>query len=178
MLNKTIEKALNEQIQKEIYSAYLYLAMSADCTDKGYEGFAKWFMIQYHEEMFHAMKIYNYIFDQDGKAVLMQIDQPKVNAAGPEDLFKTTLEHEKTVTASIHHLVDLARQEHDHATEIFLQWYVTEQVEEEKNATDILTKFKVLGGQQTGPGVYMLDQELGSRVLGVQVDFTQPLAAE
>jgi ferritin len=155
-------KSLNEQINKEIYSAYLYLSMSSYCTFKGWDGFANWFMVQYQEEMTHAMKIYNYVNDQGGRVELMKIEKPPSEFGSPLEMFEKTLEHEKFVTQCINDLVDLADEENDHPTEIFLQWYVTEQVEEEANDNEIISKLKLVG--EEGNGLFMIDKELGTRV--------------
>ena len=168
MLSKKMEKTLNEQINKEIYSAYLYMSMSAHSTTSGLTGFANWFMVQYHEEMEHAMKIYDYVNDQGGKVILMAIDQPPSDFKGPMDMFQKTLKHEQFVTKSINGLVDLAIKEKDHATQIFLQWFVTEQIEEEGNDNDIIAKLELAGDK--GNGLFMIDKELGIRV------YTPPLA--
>ena len=157
-----MEKALNEQINKEMYSAYLYMAMSAHSTHRGLPGFANWFMVQYHEEMEHAMKIYDYINDQGGKVHLNAIDEPLSTFKDPMDMFQKTLKHEQFITKSINELVDLAIKEKDHATQIFLQWFVTEQIEEEGNDNDIIAKLELAGAK--GNGLFMIDKELGARV--------------
>jgi len=162
MLSKKIEKALNEQLNKEMYSAYLYMSMSAHSTSIGLSGFANWFMVQYHEEMEHAMKIYNYINEQGGKVKLMAIDEPPSVFKGPMDMFQKTLKHEQFITKSINDLMDLAIKEKDHATQIFLQWFVTEQIEEEGNDNEIINKLKLAGDK--GNGLFMIDKELGARV--------------
>ena len=162
MLSKKIEKALNEQLNKEMYSAYLYMSMSAYSTNIGLSGFANWFMVQYHEEMEHAMKIYNYINEQGGKVKLMAIDEPPSVFKGPMDMFQKTLKHEQFITKSINDLMDLAIKEKDHATQIFLQWFVTEQIEEEGNDNEIIDKLKLAGDK--GNGLFMIDKELGARV--------------
>jgi len=172
MITKKMEAALNEQINKEMYSAYLYMAMSADATEKGLDGFARWFMVQYHEEMFHAMKFYQYVADQDGKVVLKGIKEPPATFSGIQEMFESTLEHEQFITKSINELVDLAIAEKDHATHNFLNWYVEEQVEEEKNDHDILAKLAMLSDSKKGPGIYMLDKEIGSRALTIPSDFS------
>ena len=161
MLKKRIEEALNEQINKEMYSAYLYLSMSAHSTHIGLKGFANWFMVQYKEEVTHAMKIYDYINDQDGKVNLMSVKQPPTDFASPLDMFEKTLKHEEFVTKSINDLVDLAIKEKDHATQIFLQWFVTEQIEEEANDKEIISKLKLVG--EKGSGLFMIDRELAAR---------------
>ena len=161
MISKIMEKALNEQINKEMYSAYLYLSMSSHTTHIGLDGFANWFMVQYKEEMEHAMRIYNYLNDQGSKVHLKKIDEPPTTFKDPMDMFKKTLEHEQFITKSINDLMDLAVKEKDHATQIFLQWFVTEQIEEEANDNEIIGKLELIGGK--GDGMFMIDKELGQR---------------
>jgi ferritin len=161
MISKKMEKALNEQINKEMYSAFLYMAMSADTKNRGLDGFANWFMVQYQEEMEHAMRIYNYINEQGGKVILDGIEKPPSSFNDPLDMFKKTLEHEQFITKSIHELVSLARQENDYATEIFLQWFVSEQIEEEANDNELIDKLKMVGNK--GNGLYLVDRELAQR---------------
>jgi len=170
MINKKIVVALNEQLNKEIYSAYLYMSMSAYSTYIGLKGFANWFMVQYQEEMMHAMKFYNYINDQGEQVKLTAIDAPPTEFESPSDMFEKTLKHEQFVTKRINDLVDLAIKEKDHATNIFLQWYVTEQIEEEANDNDIIAKLKLVG--KKGDALLMLDRELAARV------FTPPPASQ
>jgi len=170
MLSAKMLAALNEQLNKEIYSAYLYLSMSAYSTHIGLKGFANWFMVQYQEEMMHAMKFYNYINDQGGRVKLMAIDAPPTEFESPLDMFEKTLKHEQFVTKRINDLVDLSIKEKDHVTSIFLQWYVTEQIEEEANDNDIIAKLKLVG--KKGDALLMLDKELAARV------FTPPLASK
>ncbi|TFG37797.1 MAG: ferritin [Syntrophobacterales bacterium] len=162
MLNKKMLDELNTQINREIYSAYLYMSMSAYSQYIGLKGFANWFMVQYQEEMGHAMKIYHYVIDQGEKVTLKAIDGPPTEFESPLDMFEKTLVHEKFVTKSINELVDLAIDEKDHATKIFLQWFVTEQIEEEGNDNDIINQLKLIGGD--GNGLLMLDRELGTRI--------------
>ena len=161
MLSEKIVEALNEQINKEIYSAYLYLSMSAYSEYIGLKGFANWFMVQYQEEMEHAMKIYRYINDHGAQVKLKAIEKPPAEFGSPIEMFEKTLEHEKFVTKSINDLVDLAIKENDHATQIFLQWFVTEQIEEEANDNEIIAKLKLVGKE--GNGLFMIDKELGER---------------
>jgi ferritin len=170
MLSKKMEAALNEQLNKEIYSAYLYMSMSAYSTHIGLKGFANWFMVQYQEEMVHAMKFYDYINDQGSQVKLMAIDAPPTEFTSPLDMFEKTLKHEQFVTKRINDLVDLAINEKDHATNIFLQWFVTEQIEEEANDNDIIAKLKLVG--KKGDALLMLDRELAARV------FTPPAASQ
>jgi ferritin len=175
MISEKMRKELNEQVNKEMYSGYLYMSMSAHCSDIGLDGFANWFMVQYHEEMFHAMKIYGYLQDQSAKVELKAIEKPKQSWASAMDILKETLEHEKLVTASIHALVKLADDERDYATHTFLQWYVTEQVEEEKNASDIISRLE-LSGEGKGPGLFMIDKELAGRSVTIPTSFIGPLS--
>ncbi|MBI9111285.1 ferritin [Maridesulfovibrio ferrireducens] len=169
MSNKVLEKALNEHLNAEMYSAYLYLSMSAYFSDTGLSGFANWMRVQAKEEQFHAMKFYDYINERGGKVLLTAIEAPQQDWASPLEAVQAVLEHEKKVTALINGLVDLAIDERDHATNIFLQWFVTEQVEEEDNVNEILNKLKLAGTQ--GNGMFMLDKDLAARV------FTAPTAA-
>lgn len=162
MLSEKMTDALNVQLNKEMYSAYLYMSMSAYSTYIGLNGFANWFMVQYQEEMTHAMKFYDYINDHGDQVKLMEIPQPPNAFDSALDMFEKTLEHEKFVTKSINELVDLAVEEKDHATYTFLQWYVSEQIEEEANDNEIISKLKLMG--EDGSGMYMLDKELSQRV--------------
>ncbi|OHD82568.1 MAG: ferritin [Spirochaetes bacterium RIFOXYC1_FULL_54_7] len=170
MLSKKIVDRINLQINREMYSANLYMAMSARQSETGYLGIANWLMVQYHEEMFHAMKLYNYLLDQNATPKLAKIDQPEVKAKTVKEIFEATLEHEKFVTASIKELLELALAEKDYATENLVRWYVDEQVEEEKNATDILQTIELMGeGKQ---GIFMLSVQLGKRKPTIPLDFT------
>jgi len=162
VLSERMTEALNKQINREIYSAYLYLSMSADSTFKGLKGFANWFMVQYQEEMAHAMKFYDYVNDQGGHVRLMAVEQPPMEFGSPLETFEKTLEHEKFVTKCINDLVNLAIDQKDHATKIFLQWFITEQIEEEANDNDIIAKLKLVGKE--GNGLFMIDKELATRV--------------
>ncbi len=162
MLSKKMEKALNAQINKEMYSAYLYLAMSADVLSKGLKGFSNWFMVQYHEEMEHAMKFYHYMQEQGAQVALDAIEKPPVEFGTPLEMFQKTLAHEQFITKSIHDLADLAINEKDHATSIFLQWFITEQIEEEGNDQEIIGHLKMIGN--AGNALYMIDRDLGKRV--------------
>jgi ferritin len=170
MLSEKMIAALNGQINKEMYSAYLYMDMSAHCTYEGLDGFANWFMVQYNEEISHAMKIYDYVNDQGGKVVLEAIEKPPESFGTPLEMFEATLNHEQFITKSIYDLVTLANEEKDYATQIFLQWFVTEQIEEEANDNELIAKLKLIG--EDGNGLYMLDKELLTRV------FTPPATSE
>lgn len=175
MLNKKIEAALNEQMNREMYSAYLYMSMSSFASHRGLKGFAKWFMVQYHEEMLHAMKLYEYINLRGGRSILMAIAQPPSEFASPHDLFHKTLEHEQYITQSINHCMDLALSEKDHATQIFLQWYVTEQVEEENNDTEIIAQLNLI--KEDPQGLMLLDKDLFARVTTVPTEYSSGIEA-
>ena len=162
MLNKKIEKALNDQLNMELQSAYIYQSMAAYFEGINFKGFAKWMEVQAGEEKEHAKKIYDYIFAKGGKVTLEGIDAPKTSWKNAEEVFKESLGHEQAVTKSIEKIYALARKEDDYATEIFLQWFITEQVEEEDNATSILEKIKLLGANNS-TSMYLLDKELGAR---------------
>ncbi len=163
MLNKTIQDAMNEQIKNELYSAYLYLSMSAYCESINLAGFAHWMRVQAQEEVGHAVKFYGFIHDRGGRVVLQAIDQPPVEFQSPLDVFEKTLEHEQKVTAMIHDLYTLAVQEKDYASQIFLQWFVTEQVEEEDNASQIVETLEMIGDNRQS--LLMLDRELSGRAV-------------
>ncbi len=160
-MDKRLEKLINEQISKEIYSSYLYLAMVVYFEQKGLDGFSHWMRMQVEEENLHAMKLFDYMCERSCKVVLGGISRPPADFKSIEDVFKKTLAHEKAVTASINKLYALAREVNDNAALGFLQWFVDEQVEEEKNAGDILAKLKYVNDQPAG--ILFLDKELSSR---------------
>ena len=161
MLNKTMQDAMNEQIKNELYSAYIYLSMSAYFEETNLPGFAQWMRVQAQEEEAHAMKFYHFINERGGRVVLQAIEQPPIEFESPLDVFERTLEHEQLVTGLIHQLYALAIQEQDYASQIFLQWFVTEQVEEEDSATQIIEMLKLIGDKRHA--LLMLDRELGGR---------------
>lgn len=162
MLKEKMEKKLNNQVNAELYSSYLYLSMSAYFSDINLNGCAHWMRLQAREELSHALKIYDYINERGGRPVLTGIDAPPRSWDSPTDVFENVLSHEQKVTGLINDLVDLAIELKDHATNNFLQWFVSEQVEEEASADEVLQKVKLAGNQ--GSGLFMLDQELGRRV--------------
>ena len=168
MLSKKMEKAFNDQIKWEYYSAYLYLSLLSYFQSLGLPGFANWMGVQFQEEQFHARKMFDYVLEKGGKIQLQAIDAPPNNWKSPLAAFEFALNHEYAVTGRINGLVDLAQKERDHASAIFLQWFVTEQVEEEANFGDTVNKLKLVGD---GGGLFMLDRELAARV------FTPPAAA-
>jgi len=162
MLNKKIENTFNEQINKETYSAYLYQSFSAHAKHIGLNGVANWFQIQVQEEISHAQKLYNYINERGGKVKLQAIEEPPSEFQNIQNMFEETLKHEEFITKSINELMDLAINEKDHASQIFLQWFVTEQIEEEDNVNEILSALKLIG--DSGNGLRMFDKELAARV--------------
>ncbi len=161
MLSEKMEAALNQQLNRELYSAYLYLSMAAYSTSLGLKGCANWFTLQSNEEVTHAMKFYNYIHQQGRKVTLSAIEAPQKDYDSIIEAFNMTLEHEKKVTDLINKLMELARKENDVATEIFLQWFVTEQIEEESSVSEILQKLE-LTGDRGGP-LLMVDRDLAQR---------------
>ncbi|GAM08155.1 ferritin-1 [Geobacter sp. OR-1] len=146
----------------ELYSAYLYLNMSAAANSLGFKGAANWFNIQYQEEMIHFQKFYDYINSQGEQAVIGQMAAPASKFKSLMQLFEETLKHELFITKCINELTELAMVEKDHATRVYLQWFITEQIEEEENDRDIIGKLKLIG--DNGYGLLMLDNELGTRV--------------
>ncbi|MFQ5657890.1 MAG: ferritin, partial [Candidatus Methylomirabilales bacterium] len=147
MLSQKIQDAINEQIKHEFYSSYLYLSMSAHFESVHLSGFARWMRLQSQEEMSHAMKLFDFVQGREGRVVLKAIDQPPAKFKSPIDVFQQALEHERKVTGMIHKLYDLAAKENDYATQVMLQWFVTEQVEEEKAAGDIVEQLKMIGDE-------------------------------
>ncbi len=158
MLSKSMQEALNGQIQKEFASSYLYLAMAAYCETQNLPGFATWLKVQAQEEWGHGMKIYEYVNDRGGTIALQTIEQPPAEFGTPVEVFKAVLKHEQKITAAIGDLYALASKENDYATQVMLQWFVTEQVEEEKHAGDVLALLKMAGEH-----VVVLDHRLGKR---------------
>ena len=175
MISDKMTQALNEQVNREMYSAFLYMSMSAHCNQVGLKGFANWFMVQYHEEMLHSMKIYEYIQRQGAQVKLAAIQAPPTAFESPLDMFIQTLAHEQFITRSINDLMELAIVEKDHASQIFLEWYVTEQVEEEENDNDIIAQLKFI--KDNPQGLMMLDRELAGRMTTVPTDFSKGIEA-
>lgn len=162
MISEKLNKLLNEQVQKEFYSAYLYLSMEAYFTSMNLDGFANFFHVQVQEERDHAMKIFNYINQKGGKVELLPVEAPQTDFESAEKVFELTYAHEQAVTKSIYNLVDNAIEEKDHGTNSFLQWFVTEQVEEEATAEKNLRKLQLIKNDPNG--LFMLDAELAQRV--------------
>ncbi|MEI6092794.1 MAG: ferritin [bacterium] len=174
MLNPKVEKLMNEQINAENYSAFLYLSMSAYFERLNLSGFAKWTYVQYLEETTHALKFFKYINERGGKVTLTAIKEPAIEWKSPIDVFDNIYKHEQHVTSLINNLVDVALQERDHASNNVLQWYVAEQVEEEANAQRIFEQLKRVG--ESKDGLYMLDKEVGIRVFNDATGTINPLA--
>ena len=170
MLSKKMEKALNRQVNAEFFSAYLYLSMEAYFESLNLKGFANWMHCQTQEELFHATKIYSFINERGGRVKLSAIDKPQFEWKSPLDAFEAALNHEKKVTGLINNIVDLALKEKDHASNIFLQWFVSEQVEEEDNVDSVIQSLKLMGN--AAGGLFMVDKELTARV------FTMPASGE
>ncbi len=161
MLDKRMNEALNKQLNEELFSAYLYLSMSAWFDSIGLKGFANWMMVQYQEETEHAMKFYRYIQSRGGDVKLLAIKEPPQEWDSPLHAFEETLKHEQFITKCINELVDLSEELKDRATYNFLQWFVDEQVEEEENDRDIIDRLKLIEGSKNG--IFMLDMELAKR---------------
>jgi ferritin len=162
MLSKNMEKALNEQVNWELYSSYFYLSMSSYFASISLAGCANWMRVQAQEELFHAMKIYDYINERGGRAILEAIAKPPFEWKSPLHVFEEVMSHEQKVTGLINGLVNLALDERDHATNNFLQWFVAEQVEEESSAASVMEKFKLIGKDKSG--LFAIDLELAKRV--------------
>ena len=161
MLSKQLHEAINAQINAELWSAYLYLAMSLDAENKGYKGVANWFYVQFQEEQDHARIFMNYLNSVDAKVTLLPIAEVPAKWDTVLDMFKQTLEHEKKVTSLINHLAYIANEDHDFSSIDRLVWFIDEQVEEEESARDMITAMEAVEGNKYG--MYMLDKELAAR---------------
>jgi ferritin len=161
MISKAMQDAINEQINKELYSSYLYLSMAAYFEDKNLAGFAKWMHMQADEEREHGMKFYEHLVDRGGRVTLKAIDAPKTEWASSMEVFQEVAAHEAKVTASIYALYELALKEKDYPAQVLLQWFINEQVEEEKNAAEIVANLQLI--EERGTAVLMLDKQLGKR---------------
>lgn len=161
MIKDEIQEAVNNQINRELYSAYLYLSMAAYFESINLRGFAHWMRVQAKEEVGHAMKLYDHLVERGGRVTLQPIEAPPKKWKSPLNAFEDVYEHERKITQMINNLVNLAKAEGDHATEVFLQWFVNEQVEEEASALEILEKLKLIG--ESGHAIFMIDRELAKR---------------
>ena len=167
MISAKMNDAINQQINAELYSSYMYYAMVSYFEDMGLSGFATWMKVQVQEEVFHANKMFEYVNERGGRVQLMSIEAPPSEWDSPMAVFDAVLEHEQKVTSLINGLVDVANSENDHAAKIFLQWFVEEQVEEEASVSDILSKLRLTADYPGG--LFMMDKELGTRVFTVPV---------
>jgi ferritin len=161
MHSKPVEKALNKQINEELYSAYAYLAMAAEADKLGLPGFVNWFKMQYNEELGHADRFFHYVLERNGEIKLEAIAQPEIKNETALTLFEKALAHEQHITQLIFQLKDLARAESDHATDVFLEWFVNEQVEEESSTRAVVDQLKMVNGNPNG--LFMIDRELAGR---------------
>jgi len=172
MISSKLHNAINAQINAELWSAYLYLAMSMDAEAKGYKGVANWFFIQFKEEQDHARIFMNYLNSVDAKVELLSIAEVPSSWDSVLEMYQQTLEHEKKVTSLIRNLADIAAEDKDHAATNRLVWFIDEQIEEEESARDMIQAFEAVEGNKYG--MYMLDKELAARVYTAP----SPLAAE
>jgi ferritin len=171
MLTEKMQNALNGQLNAELYSSYLYLSMNAYFKSVNLDGFANWMYYQAQEELTHAMKFYDFIIQRGEKVQLMRVEAPPTKWDSPLAVFEATLEHERKVTGLINDLVEIANAERDHATHIFLQWFVSEQVEEEENVGGVLEQLKLVG--EAKGGLFMIDRELAKRSPSGESEETQ-----
>ena len=169
MINTRLEDVINNQINAELYSAYLYLSMSAYFESINLPGFANWMKVQFEEEQFHGLKFLNYLVSRGGRVKLEAIEKPQIEWNNPLEVFEHTLEHEKHVTALLNNIAEVSEIEKDRATRNLMVWFIDEQVEEEGNAEKIINELKMIGGE--GHGLLMLDREFATRV------FTPPVGA-
>jgi ferritin len=161
MFSPVVQDKMNQQIMHEMYSAYMYLSMSAHCESANLPGFASWLRMQAEEEMEHAMKFYDFIHERNGKVVLFAIDQPPSEFGTPLEIFEQVYAHEQKVTGLINSIYELSVKENDYPSQIFLHWFIEEQVEEESNSSQILETLKMIG--DSANGLFMLDHQLGKR---------------
>lgn len=167
MINEKMQNAFNDQINKELYSEYLYLAMKAYFSELNLQGFVNWFNVQVQEEHAHAMGMYDYLIERGGKVVLSAIDAPEIKGKTPVEIFEQVLEHEEFVTSRINALMDVAEEVKDRAALSFLDWYLKEQVEEESSVGGVLATLKLIGDDKKA--LLMLDKDLAARVFNAPV---------
>ncbi len=171
MLAQDIEKALNEQLRWEFFSAYLYLGMAAYFEERGLLGFAHWMKAQAAEELMHAMKFYKFLSERDGRVILQEIPVPPAEWESPEKVFEYAYNHEQEVTRRINNLMSFAKELKDYATENFLQWFIEEQVEEEASFKTLLSKLRLI--KNDPQALFYLDNELGQRPLDLNLLISQ-----
>ena len=167
MINEKMKNAFNDQINKELYSEYLYLAMKSKFAEMNLQGFVNWFNVQVQEEHAHAMGMYDYLLERDGEVELMAIDKPEIKGSTPLEIFEQVLEHEEFVTSRINALMDVADEVKDRAALSFLNWYLKEQVEEESSVGGVLATLKLIGDDKKA--LLMLDKDLATRVFNPPV---------
>ena len=167
MLDKKMEQAFNEQINKELYSEYLYLAMKAYFSNLNLQGFVNWFNVQVQEEHAHAMGMYDYVIERGGNVELMAIDKPQLEGNCPVTIFEQVQKHEQYITSRINDLMDVAEKEKDRAALSFLDWYLKEQVEEETSVGNVLASLKLIGEDKKA--LLMLDKDMATRVFNPPV---------
>jgi ferritin len=161
MISKKISEAINRQINREFYSAYLYFSMASYFESINLRGFAHWMEIQSKEELSHGKKLYSFLIERGGRSLMQDIEAPPSEWTSPTNAFEDTYNHERAVTEMINELVNLAKDEKDHATAVFLQWFIKEQVEEEASSDEIIQKLKMVG--EKGHALFMIDRELAQR---------------
>ncbi len=170
MISQRMQDAFNKQVTAEFYSAHIYLSMAAYLDSIDLPGVASWMRVQYQEEVFHATRIMDYVIERDGRAIITGFEDPQVEWKSVVDVFEGTYAHEQKVTGLVNNLMDIAIEEKDHAAQIFLQWFVSEQVEEEATAKGVIQQLKLLGDSKAG--LFQVDRELGLRT------FTPPAATQ
>ena len=168
MLSDRLQDAINRQINNELYSAHLYLSMSAYFESLDLNGFAHWMKMQFEEETAHALKLFDYVNDRDGRVVLHAIEQPQIEFESAHSVMRRALEHERLITSMINDLYALAISERDYPTHVLLEWFVSEQVEEEKVLNEIVTHMDLIGND--GTGLLIMDQRLASRTADAGAD--------
>ena len=161
MIKQKIQDEINDQIQAEFQSGWLYLAFSAWFDEKNLEGFAHWMRMQWQEEQAHGMKFYDHMLRRGGTVELKELDKPTASAENVTEVFEKVLEHERYITKRVHSLYDLAKEEDDYPLQTLLHWFIDEQVEEEDNAASILERLEMIG--EEGSSLYVLDRELAER---------------
>jgi ferritin len=165
-MDQEMQDALNRQINKELFAAYLYLSMCAHFETRSLNGFARWMRAQAREELDHAMRIFDHLNERGARVELWALDEPGRDFGGPAEVFQQALDHEKAVTEMIHRLYDMAMEKHDHATQLLLEWFITEQVEEEDSVGTVVDQLRMAGDNQAA--ILMLDRELGARQHGAE----------
>lgn len=167
MISKNLEKIINDQMNFEFYSSYLYLSMVAQLRTDGLNGFANWMQVQTEEELIHGMGFYNFLIQRGGKVALKEIAQPASSWKSPLAMFENAYKHEQIVTSRIHNIAAMAEKEKDYALLNFIQWYISEQVEEEANAVEIINQLKMIGDAKSG--LFLVDKELAQRAFVMPV---------